>query len=207
MAMIRPATTLQILIVLAISAATGIGLARHSTTLPADAEEKAVRVSLGYVRGYSNWGPTNVYGAAQIWPREAVANITVHNLPHLPYGRQYVWWVINMQTGAAMRLGAFNTTEAGNAFQDTYLAHALPAGANAVVVSIDQGVDRALRPGTQRTVGGYFAPPIASQATRPTGAGSAAEAIGSGGGTEANRWPFPRVEELPRTGGAAGRPR
>lgn len=120
------------------------------------AETRGLDVRLSYVRGYSNWGPTNVYGSAKVWLSEGVAMLSVHNLPHLLNGDSYAWWLVNTSSGDALPLGAFNTSEAGDAAKDNIFNQAPPQGADALVVTVMHPNDPAAAPGPLRTLAGYF---------------------------------------------------
>lgn len=135
------------------------------------AESRGLDVRLSYVRGYSNWGPTNVNGVAKVWLSEGVAMLSVHNLPHLLNGDSYAWWLVNTGTGDALPLGAFNTSEAGDASQDAIFNQAPPQGADALVVTIKHPGDPAAAPGPLRSLTGYFpaqAAPTQQSGSHPT---------------------------------------
>jgi len=123
-----------------------------------NAEENGIRSDLAYHYGHSNAGPTDVNGIAVFWPREGVAMLSVHVMPHLLDGDRYVWWLTNSSTGAAMRLGIFNTAETGEGYMDIFLKHALPPGANTVVITIAHPGDSLTTPGPLRTLWGRFPP-------------------------------------------------
>ena len=196
-----------------------INVLRQTSPAVVNAEEHGTSVDLSYQRGYSTWGPTNVYGTAVLWPREAVATLAVHLLPRLEGGDRYVWWVVNMKSGAALRLGTFNTSNAGDIFLDTFIQHALPAGANAVLVTVASATDTLSAPSVSRTLYGALPSLTASAAATAVpgslpGDGSATTSReGALSGTESSsplsRTPLspkqlPRV--LPMTGGAAQLP-
>jgi len=131
-------------------------LAGILTSTVARGEEKGIVVSLSYIRGYSNWGPTNVYGTAQLWPQEGVAVLAVHNLPHLLNDDKYAGWIVNTVSGDALLLDTFNTSEAGDGSIDVIFDQSVPRGANAVVVTVMHPGDPAGLPGPQRTLSGIF---------------------------------------------------
>lgn len=120
------------------------------------AEEKGMTITLSYVRGYSNWGPTNVYGNAQFWPSEGVAALYVHNLPRLLQGDTYASWIVNTASGDVRRLGTFNTDDAGDGYEDITFDGGLPPGSNALLVTVQHPGDPATGPGPQRSLAGYF---------------------------------------------------
>jgi hypothetical protein len=113
-------------------------------------------VRLAYLQGYSNYGPTNVYGSAHLWPKEGVAELAVHLLPPQSGGSQYASWLVNTTTGEAMLLGRFNTNDAGDATQDIVFSSTMPQAANAVVVTVVRPGDPASLPGPIRSVAGTF---------------------------------------------------
>lgn len=136
-----------------------------------EAEEQALLIHLAYSRGYSNWGPTNVSGAARLWPSEGVVVLTTHNLPHLLGGDLYVAWLVNTVSGESLRLDSFNTSQAGDAEMDKIFNQPLPRGANALLVTLSHPGAPATLPGPQRTLVGYFpaqhTAPVISQPTPP----------------------------------------
>lgn len=156
---------LSLLVVVMLSSAVASGLVRRAMPTSANAEEQALTVQLRYVAGISTWGPTNVYGAAMLWPKEQLATIGIHLLPHLLGGQQYMWWAVNSQTQKALRLGTFNSSYAGDASQDVYLLQDLPANANEVLVTVWHPGDSSTSPGPNRSVAGYFPLPPAPIAT------------------------------------------
>lgn len=128
-------------------------------------------VRLSYIHGYSNWGPTNVYGTAKVWIDEGVAMMSVHNLPYLPNGENYGWWLVNTKTGDSLPLGAFNTTQAGDATANDVFNQAPPQGVNALVVTVMHPGDPAGAPGPLRALAGFFTAqsvPQAQPAVTPT---------------------------------------
>ena len=126
-------------------------------------------INLQYMEGTSNWGPTNVYGSATLWPQEQLATISVHLLPHLLGGQQYWWWVTNSQTGKALRLGSFDTSFAGDGSQDVFLSKNLPLGANELVVTVWHPGDSTNVPGLDRSVAGLIPIPPAPTPTAVPG--------------------------------------
>ena len=122
-------------------------------------------IQLQYVAGVSTWGPTNVYGSATLWPKEQLATITVHLLPRLLGGQQYMWWIANTKTNAVLHLGTFDSNFAGDATQDVYLLQDLPAGANEVLVTVWHPGDSATTPGPDCSVAGLVPAPPAPTAT------------------------------------------
>ncbi len=127
--------------------------------LAARAEEQGISVKLAYIDGYSNAGPTNVYGSARLWPSEGVAVLDAHNMPRQENGDTYVSWVVNTTTGDALRLGAFNADNAGDVSQDITFDSALPRGANALLVTVQHQGDPLIAPAAKRSLAGYFPPP------------------------------------------------
>jgi hypothetical protein len=169
-----------------------------------NAEERGLRVPLSYVHGLSNWGPTNVQGTATVWPREGVAELSLHFLPRLVNGDTYTWWVMNSATGASLRLASFNTNDAGDAYIDTYLPGTLPAQANMVLIAVTHPGDPGNRPSGQRSLSGYMLAPGQPNLSLPGQGGS--NSASKGGATAGNgraRAPF-QVVALPQTGGGSG---
>lgn len=150
---------LFLVVVATLSVAIASGMVRRVMPTTANAEEQGLSVQLQYMQGVSTWGPTDVDGSATIWPTEQLATITVHLLPHLLGGQQYMWWVANAQNGDALRLGTFNTSFAGEGTQDVYLLQDLPAGADEVIVTVWHPGDSARKPGTDVSLAGLIPAP------------------------------------------------
>lgn len=190
------------------------GLILMALPVSAYAEETAVIIKLSYVRGYSTWGPTNVFGAAQLWPREGVATLRLHDLPPLANGARYISWIVNTTTGDALQLGGFDASQAGDASLDVIFNQAMPRGANAILVTVMNPGDPPALPGPERSAAGYFpsrlAGPVGHSSTsapgtvppKPVGlhGGKATPATGSARHLHSG----PIVVELPRTGGGPG---
>jgi len=146
--------TRGLILLLVLSTAVIVG----QTPLTARAEEQGVSVKLAYMYGYSNAGPTNVYGSARLWPSEGVAVLDAHNMPRQENGDTYVSWIVNTTTGASLRLGAFNADDAGNVSQDITFNNAPPQGANALLVTVQHSGDPLNAPAAKRSLAGYFPP-------------------------------------------------
>lgn len=197
-----------------------VNVLRQTSPAVVKAEEHGTSVDLKYQPGYSTWGPTDVYGTAVLWPQEGVATLAVHLMPRLEGGDRYVWWVVNTKSGAALRLGTFNTSNAGDTFLDTFIAHSLPAHANAVVVTVASATDPLSTPAASRSLYGVLPPLLinnaattVSSASLPGDGSATTSREGAGSGTESSspvsRAPLsptqlPRI--LPMTGGAATLP-
>ncbi len=163
--------TRGLILLLVLSTAVIVG----QTPLTARAEEHGLSVKLAYMYGYSNAGPTNVYGTARLWPSEGVAVLDAHNMPRQENGDTYVSWIVNTTTGASLRLGAFNADDAGNVSQDITFNNAPPQGANALLVTVQHSGDPLNAPAAKRSLAGYFPPlnvalpPVAAPShARPT---------------------------------------
>jgi len=179
--------------------------------LAARAEEQGISVKLAYIDGYSNAGPTNVYGSARLWPSEGVAVLAAHNMPRQENGDTYVSWVVNTTTGDALRLGAFNADDAGDVSQDITFDSALPRGANALLVTVQHQGDPLIAPAAKRSLAGYFPPlPVAKPARvvapAPTRANITRRSAGAriGHASAAPRTTVGRPSIAPRT--TVGRP-
>ncbi len=200
----RPAILAQLGLAVLLGGGAGLVLLRQAAPSTAKAEERGLRVSLSYVHGVSNWGPTDVLGTATVWPQEGVAELSVQLLPRLTNGDTYAWWVMNSTMGAVLRLGTFNTSDAGDAHVDTFLMGSLPARANMVLITVAHPGDTVKRPGGMRSISGYLVTP-ANALSSSNGAGAAGSTtsgakgghVGKNGQSTA---PF-RVAALPRTGG------
>jgi hypothetical protein len=146
--------TRGLILLLALSTAVVVG----RTPLTARAEEQGLSVKLAYMYGYSNAGPTNVYGTARLWPSEGVAVLDAHNMPRQENSDIYVSWIVNTTTGVSLRLGAFNADDAGNVSQDITFNSAPPQGANALLVTVQHSGDPLAAPAAKRSLAGYFPP-------------------------------------------------
>jgi hypothetical protein len=216
---------LLLVLLVAASGLAAIGIVHRDAPATASAEEQGLSASLHYVDGYSNWGPTDVYGSAVLWPHDDVAAISVHFLPRLTDGAKYMWWVVNTVTGKAVNIGAFNTSNAGDAAQDVYPRAPMPAGANGIVVTMWRPGDSIRALGSKRALAGQFPLPPAPTAVgalplplpRSGVPGTPSPSLVGPGGSAVPRQPtyihplkLPvPVARLPQTGGGpfAGAPR
>ena len=85
----------------------------------------------------------------------------------LTNGDTYAWWVMNSTTGDVLRLGTFNTSDAGDAHVDTFLMGSLPDRANLVLITVSHPGDTVNRPGGMRSISGYLVTP--AQPVSPAG--------------------------------------
>lgn len=182
----------------------------------ATAEESGHKAPLAYVPGYSTWGPTNVYGEARVWAREGEVALSVHFLPHLPSPGHYASWLVDRNTGQALRVGTFNTSDAGDAVQDVVLGAPISTDEETVVVTAypTGGADDV--PGPYRSAVGSLSatapaaahPAPATAPTAPTGEhrGSGTHAASGPGRANPHAKPSTYVVVLPRTGGGPWAP-
>lgn len=181
------------------------------------AEESGHKTPLAYVPGYSTWGPTNVYGVARVWAREGEVALSVHFLPRLPSPGHYASWLVDRNTGQALRVGTFNTSEAGDAVQDVILGTPISTAEETVVVTAypTGGADDV--PGPYRSAIGSLsaAAPVAAHPapTLSSPAPTTGEHRGSGmhpttgpGHANPHAKPSTYVVVLPRTGGGPRTP-
>jgi hypothetical protein len=200
----RSAILAQLGLAVLLGGGAGLVLLRQAAPSTAKAEERGLRVPLSYVHGVSNWGPTDVQGTATVWPQEGVAELSVQLLPRLTNGDTYAWWVMNSTTGDVLRLGTFNTSDAGDAHVDTFLMGTLPARANLVLVTVSHPGDTVNRPSGMRSISGYLVTP-AQPVSPADGAGvkGSTTPAGKAGQVDRNGQPIAPVHvvALPRTGG------
>jgi hypothetical protein len=204
MKMKRSAILAQLGLAVLLGGGAGLVLLRQAPPSTAKAEERGLRVPLSYVHGVSNWGPTDVLGTATVWPQEGVAELSVQLLPRLANGDTYAWWVMNSSTGAALRLGTFNTSDAGDAHVDTFLVGTLPSHANMVLVTVSHPGDTVNRPSGMRSISGYLVNPVKTlPPTNGSGAKGSNNPGARSGQVDRNGHPIAPVHvvALPRTGG------
>jgi hypothetical protein len=204
MKMKRSAILAQLGVAILLGGGAGLVLLRQAPPSTAKAEERGIHIALGYVHGVSNWGPTDVRGTATLWPREGVAELSVQLLPRLTNGDTYAWWVMNSTTGVVLRLGTFNTSDAGDAHVDIFLMGPLPPQANMVLVTVSHPGDTVNRPSGMRSISGYVVSP--AKALPPTN-GSGGKGLNTPGAksgqVDKNGHPIAPVHvvALPQTGG------
>jgi hypothetical protein len=200
----RPAILAQLGLAVLLGGGAGLVLHRQAAPSTVNAEERGLRVPLSYVQGVSNWGPTDVRGTATVWPREGVAELSVQLLPRLTNGDTYAWWVVNSATGDVLRLGSFNTSDAGEAHVDTFLMGTLPPRANMVLITVSHPRDAVNRPSGMRSISGYLVTPAQTPAPTDNGNAKGSKTPGAKGGQiDKNVQPTApfQVVALPRTGG------
>src|SRR5437879_6117245 len=90
-----------------------VGLTLCATVALADAT--SVQLVLLYMPNVSNTDTPSASGIAELVMPEGEVRITAADLPRLEDGNQYVAWVVNTETNAFQRLGAFNAAEATGA--------------------------------------------------------------------------------------------
>jgi hypothetical protein len=195
----------QLGLVVLLGGGAGLVLLRQAAPSTARAEERGLRVPLSYVHGVSNWGPTDVLGTATVWPQEGVAELSVQLLPRLTDGDTYAWWVMNSTTEDVLRLGTFNTNDAGDAHVDTFLMGSLPAHANMVLITVSHPGDTVNRPGGMRSISGYLVSPAQALPSNGAGAKGSTTPGSKSGQVDRNSQPTApfHVVALPRTGGGA----
>jgi hypothetical protein len=204
MKMKRSAILAQLGLAVLLGGGAGLVLLHQAPPSTANAEERGLHIPLSYVHGISNWGPTDVRGTAVVWPLEGVAELSVQLLPRLSNGDSYAWWVMNSATGDVLRLGSFNTSDAGDAHVDTFLMGTLPPHSNMILITVSHPGDTVNRPGGVRSVGGYVVTPTtALPPTNGAGVKGSKTPGAKGGQVDKNGRPIApfHVVALPRTGG------
>lgn len=157
------------------AAALGLGLALGLPAVPGHANGSPINVTLTYLPGVSNWGPTNATGVAELVFREGEVRLTATGLPALQDER-YRLWLINTVTGEELPLVGFNSDDDGVARLDRVLEDAIPdRDWNLLLVTVEPNGNPARAPGDRRAIAGRIVPPTTGQE---------------------------RPGELPRTGGA-----
>ncbi len=157
------------------AAALGLSLALGLPAAPTQANGSPINVTLTYLPGVSNWGPTNATGVAELVFREGEVRLTATGLPALQDER-YRLWLINTVTGEELPLASFNSDEDGVARLDRVLEDAIPdRDWNLLLVAVEPDGNPARASGDRRAIAGRIVPPTAGQE---------------------------RPGELPRTGGA-----
>jgi hypothetical protein len=141
-----------------------VGLTLCATVALADATP--VQLVLLYLPNVSNTDTQSASGIAELVMPEGEVRITAADLPRLDDGTQYVAWVVNTETNAFQRLGAFNAAEAtGAVHYENVLPDAIPNKQwNLLLVTVEASADAA-RPGAVHSIAGVF--PRADNAPLP----------------------------------------
>jgi hypothetical protein len=143
--------------------------------LPTHANGAPVNVTLSYLQGVSNWGPTNATGVAELVYREGEVRLTTTGLPRLS-GEQYRLWLVNTANNDRHPVLRFNTSEDGVVRLNQVLPEAIPDKEwNLLLVAAEADGANPAAPGDRVSIAGR----IQVQGAEP-----------------------PRPGELPRTGGA-----
>lgn len=146
-----------------------------TSTPSAQANGVPVRVLLSYVRGVSNFGPTDATGVAEVAKSEGEVSGSVIGLPPLQ-GEVYFSWLVNTTNGETFPVDGFNV----NAGQDAAsFHHRLPAeipdhGWNLFMITVETANGRPGEPGPRKSLAGYFS-------HQPSGAPQQLPRTGTGG--------------------------
>jgi len=141
---------------------------------PAHANGNPVTITLTYLDGISNWGPTNAAGVAEMVGKEGELRLVASGLPLLR-GERYEVWILNTTRGDRMALGRFSAGEDGIGKLDLVLDDVIPDKEwNLMMLTVESEAGQAAAPSARHSIAGRF--PTAASAGRPG--------------------------ELPRTGGA-----
>jgi hypothetical protein len=117
-----------------------------------------VSVTLSYLNGVSNWGPTGAAGVAEIVGREGEVRLTATGLPRLT-GERYYLWILDTRTTDRFALGAFNATEAGVGRLDLVLSDAVPDESwDLLMVTVEAEGPQPKEPGTRHSIAGRIPP-------------------------------------------------
>jgi hypothetical protein len=121
------------------------------------ADATPVQLVLVYLPNVSNTGTTSASGIAELVMPEGEVRITAANLPRLDGDKQYVAWVVNSQTNAFERIGAFNTAESTNSVRyENVLPDAIPSkNWNLLLVTIEDNA-AASKPSAKHSIAGVF---------------------------------------------------
>jgi hypothetical protein len=166
---------LRIARMISIAMVLGALAASTGATSPAKANGNPLTVTLSYLNGVSNWGPTNAAGVAELVGREGEVRLVASGLPQLR-GERYALWLMDTARGDRMPLGTFGAGEDGVAKLDVVLDDVIPDKAwNLLMVSVEGESVQGTGPSARHSIAGRFS--TAASAGRPG--------------------------ELPRTGGAA----
>jgi hypothetical protein len=142
---------------------------------PARANGNPLTITLSYLDGVSNWGPTNAAGVAEMVGKEGELRLVANGLPQLG-SEQYEVWILNTTRGDRMALGSFSAGDGGVGKLDLILDEPIPDKQwNMMMITVEPEAGQPSAPGARHSIAGRF--PTASSAGRPG--------------------------ELPRTGGAA----
>lgn len=121
------------------------------------ADATPIELVLLYMPGVSTTGTKAASGIAELVMPEGEVRITAADLPHLDDTQQYVAWVLNSNTNAFQRVGAFNTSEADDSVRyENVLPDALPDKQwNLLLVTVEADAN-ATHPSDQHSIAGVF---------------------------------------------------
>ena len=124
---------------------------------PQQAEANGVPtlVSLRYLEGLSNWGPTDATGELELSFAEGFARLKAQGLEQLAAER-YQGWLVNSETNDAISIGRFNATADGTLAYEGTLPPIADFGFDLFIVTVEPEPDDAPQPHSQRSIGGYF---------------------------------------------------
>jgi len=157
-----------------------------SPALPARANGVPTIVTLSYLDGLSNWGPTDASGSVELIFAEGYVRLSADGLPVLE-GERYQGWIVNSQTNDAISIGQFNTTLDGEIRYEGVLPPIADFGFDLFILTVEPDPDDAPQPSAQRSIGGRF-----SLIGLPATDGSLATDTQSNGGIS--------PQQLPNTG-------
>jgi len=132
---------------------------------PVHANGNPLTVTLAYLDGVSNWGPTNAAGVAEMVGKEGELRLVASGLPELR-GDQYQVWIMNTERGDRMALGSFSAGADGIGKLDLILDEPIPDKQwNLMMISVEPDAAQSTGPSVRHTIAGRFPP--ASSGNRP----------------------------------------
>jgi hypothetical protein len=127
----------------------------------AHADATPTQVVLVYTPSVSTTNTPSATGIAELVLQEGEVRISVTDLPHLDGDGQYVAWVLDTESNAYLRLGAFNTAQStGAAHFETVLPETAPTNRhwNLVLLTIEN-TPTPDHPGRAHSIAGVFPAP------------------------------------------------
>lgn len=122
---------------------------------PALANGVPTFVTLSYLDGLSNWGPTDATGELELSFAEGYARIEAFGLPQLD-GERYQGWLVNSESNDAISAGRFNADASGTVLYRGTLPAINDFGFDLFLITVELEPDDAPQPGGDRSIGGRF---------------------------------------------------
>jgi hypothetical protein len=128
--------------------------AAFALTGMAHANGKPVTVTLSYVGGVSNWGPTDAHGVAVVAVSDGEVMAEIDGLPALT-ADTYHLWLVRSEGGAYFDAGEITVGASGHASFREILEDLPSEMYSMVVISVEPKDDRDANPDARRSIVGY----------------------------------------------------